>query len=117
MKTNQEFALLSHRIDDYIIQNIIVCTNYQTASTIARSEFGEDAIAVDVTLYPVEIGNTYKDGTFYNISNEVIPRNPTEAEQISKLNATIIHQNTKIESLEAILATQDELLADILLAI
>lgn len=117
MKTNQEFALLSHRTDDYVVQNIIVCANYQTASTIARSEFGEDAIAVDVTLYPVEIGYTYRDGTFYDISGDVVTRNPTEAEQISKLNATIIHQNTKIEYLETTLADQDALLADILLSI
>ena len=117
MKINEQFALLMHREDDYLIQNIIVCENYETASQIARATIGDDAIAVDTTLYPVEIGDTYKDGNFYDGEGNLIPRNPTEAEEIERLNATIVRQNAKIDNLETTIADQDALLADILLSI
>lgn len=117
MKVTDHYSLLMHRTEDYMIQNIIVCENYEIASQIARATLGADAIAIDTTLYPVEIGNTYKDGTFYDGNGNVIPRNPTEAEEITRLNSVINRQASKIETLETTLANQDELLADILLNI
>lgn len=117
MKVTDHYSLLMHRTEDYMIQNIIVCENYEVASQIARATLGADAIAIDTTLYPVEIGNTYKDGTFYDGDGNVIPRNPTEAEEIATLKTTIARQNATISELQTTLANQDELLADILLNI
>lgn len=87
MWCNQIFA----QINDNKIQNIIVCDNYEMANYLARCTYGENAIAVDTTLYPVGIGDLYEDGKFYRITNEEtderveIIRNPTEAEQIEKI--------------------------------
>ena len=117
MKINEQFALLMHRETDYMIQNIIVCENYETASQIARATLGADAIAVETTRYPVEIGNTYINGAFFDSEGNLIEPNPTETEEIERLNATIVRQNTKIDNLETTIAAQDELLADILLNI
>ena len=117
MKVNQQFSTLKHRDTDYEIMNIIVCDNYEVASQIARATLGEDAIAIDTTLYPVAIGDTYHDDNFYNQAGEVIPRNPTEAEEIQKLKTTIARQSATISTLETTLADQDALLADILLSI
>ena len=117
MKITDHYSLLMHREDDYQIQNIIVCENYEKASQIARATLGDDAIAVDTTLYPVQIGDTYKDGNFYDSEGNIIPKNPTEAEEIATLKSTIARQNATISELQATMANQDELLADILLNI
>lgn len=117
MKVNQQFSTLRHRENDYEIMNIIVCDNYEVASQIARATLGEDAIAIDTTLYPVTIGNTYSDGVFYDSQGNAITKNPTEAEEIATLKTTIARQTATISELQATLANQDELIADILLNI
>lgn len=117
MWLNQQFSLLQHRTEDYIIRNVVVCDNYETAGRIAIELYGNDALAIDTTLYPVGIGYTYKDDIFYNLDGEVVPKNPTEAEEIATLKTTIARQNATISELQATLANQDELLADILLNI
>lgn len=117
MKVNQQFSTLRHRETDYEIMNIIVCDNYEVASQIAKATLGEDAIAIDTTLYPVAIGDTYHDDNFYDSEGNIIPRNPTEAEEIATLKSTIARQNATISELQTTMANQDELLADILLNI
>lgn len=69
----------------YVVANVIVCKSYEIASRIARCEFGESALAIDTTLYPVSIGDTYRDGVFYDSLGNVIERNLTESEQIEEL--------------------------------
>ena len=81
MWCNQIFSLINNNK----IQNTIVCDNYETANQIARITYGDDAIAVDTTLYPVSIGDDYIDGTFYR-DGEIINRNLTEEERIAELN-------------------------------
>lgn len=81
MWCNQIFSLINNNK----IQNTIVCDNYETANQIARITYGDDAIAVDTTLYPVSIGDDYIDGTFYK-DGEIIKRNLTEEERIAELN-------------------------------
>lgn len=83
MYCNQIFSLINNNK----IENIIVCANYETANQIARNVYGDTAIAIDTTLYPVGIGNTYRDGLFYDFNNNVIERNLTEKEQIEKLKS------------------------------
>lgn len=117
MKINEQFALLMHREADYMIQNIIVCENYEMASQIARATLGADAIAVETTRYPVEIGNTYINGAFFDSEGNLIEPNPTEAEEIAALKSTISRQNSTISELQSTIAAQDEILSDILLNI
>lgn len=81
MWCNQIFSL----INDNKIKNTIVCDNYETANQIARITYGDNAIAVDTTLYPVSIGDDYIDGLFYR-DGEIIKRNLTEEERIAELN-------------------------------
>lgn len=86
MWCNQIFSLINNNK----IQNTIVCDNYEVANQIAKSTYGEEAIAIDTTLYPVQIGDDYINGIFYR-ENEVINRNLTEKEQIELLNEQIIN--------------------------
>ena len=44
---------------------ISVCDNYEIANQIARVTYGDNAFAVDTTLYSVSIGDDYIDGLFY----------------------------------------------------
>lgn len=81
MWCNQIFSL----INDNKIQNTIVCDNYEIANQIARTTYGDNAIAVDTTLYPVSIGDDYIDGLFYQ-DGKVVKRNLTEEERIAELN-------------------------------
>lgn len=81
MWCNQIFSLINNNK----IQNTIVCDNYETANQIARITYGDNAIAIDTTLYPVSIGDDYIDGVFYR-DGEIINRNLTEEERIAELN-------------------------------
>jgi hypothetical protein len=84
MWINQIFSL----INEGVIQNIVVCDNYTVANDLARLTYGDDAIAVDTTLYPVNIGNKFIAGIFYQENGVTeIPRNPTEAEEIARINS------------------------------
>lgn len=84
MWTNQIFSL----IKDQTVENIIVCDNYEVANQIARLQYGEDAIAIDTTQYPLGIGCKHIDGRFYTEDGEKeVLRNPTEAEEIVNLNS------------------------------
>jgi hypothetical protein len=81
MYCNQIFSL----INEGKIQNIIVADNYTVANDIARSLYGNDAMAVDTTLYPVSIGFSYSDGIFIDLEGNVVERNQTESEKIIDL--------------------------------
>ena len=81
MWCNQIFSL----INEDKIKNTIVCDNYEVANQIAKITYGDNAFAVDTTLYPVNIGDNYINGLFYR-DGELIERNPTEEERITELN-------------------------------
>jgi hypothetical protein len=78
------------------IKNVIVCDNFELANQIAKVQYGDTAIAVDTTLYPVTIGDSYIDGFFYNQAGTVIERNLSDAEQITalkqELNRTLLEK-------------------------
>ena len=77
------------------IQNIIVCDNYEIANYLARCTYGDSAVAVDTTLYPVTIGDLYEEGRFYRVllgeegtpQKQEIQRNLSESEQVRQLMA------------------------------
>lgn len=83
----------------YVVANVIVCESYEIASRIARCEFGETALAIDTTLYPVAIGDTYRAGVFYDALGNVIERNLTEQEQIETLQRANAEQAAVIADL------------------
>ena len=87
MWCNQIFS----QISENVIKNIIVCDNFEMANYLARCTYGDAAFAVDTTLYPIRIGDTYDNGKFYRISEDgirtEIPKNPTQEELITQLMA------------------------------
>lgn len=102
MKCNQIFSLLQLTDSEtatYTIKNIIVASDYEKASKIARTFYGSDAIAIDTTLYPVAIGYTYVNKVFYDANGNVVESNPTEAEEIAELKATTAAQGEEIYNL------------------
>ena len=99
MWCNQVFSLIQRneyesgedRIVEYRVVNNIVCDDYERASQFARLSYGSDAIAVDTTRIPVQIGDTYDNGKFYRNGEEVLP-NPTQEEQIMELTRKLENQ-------------------------
>lgn len=86
MWCNQIFSLLSKQDSTYKIENMIVADNYEIASQLARIQYGESAIAVDTTRYPLKIGDIYEEGSFYSAeTGNEIKANPTEQETIEEL--------------------------------
>lgn len=94
MYVKQTFAI----IQGETIKQDIVCDNYELANQLARNVYGEDAIAVDSTQYPISEGDKYIDGHFYFKDGVTrIPRNNTGEE-----NALLAVQ--KAENLESAIA-------------
>lgn len=84
MWVNQIFSLIKNQT----VVNIIVCDNYETANQIARAQYGNSAIAIDTTQYPLSLGCKYIDGHFYQVDGKTeILRNPTESEEIINLKS------------------------------
>lgn len=80
------------QIKDNLVQNIIVCNNYEMANTLARNTYGEDAIAVECTYWACGIGDTYRDNAFYDSDGNARAYKGSEAENIAKLES----ENTKL---------------------
>ncbi len=77
MYIKQTFAI----IKDETIKQDIVCDNYELANQLARNVYGEDAIAVESTQYPISEGDKYIDGYFYFKDGVTrIPRQNTSEE-------------------------------------
>lgn len=77
MYIKQTFAI----IQGETVKNDIVCDNYELANQLARNVYGEDAIAVESTQYPISVGDNYRDGVFYYKNSEIaVPRQNTGEE-------------------------------------
>lgn len=87
-------------IADGVIKNVSV-GEYEITNFIAKASFGQDAFAVEVTQYPVQEGDLYKEGRFYRVNletkeeTEILPL-PTEKDEINRLSAdsTDLQQST-----------------------
>lgn len=84
-------------ISNGIVQNVAsyLYTGYRDANVNA-AEFCNDplAFAINVTQYPVQIGDTYRNGQFYHIDDvtgeeNIVNALPTEEEQIEANSAAI----------------------------
>ena len=85
MWCNQIFSLICNET----VQNIIVCDNYEVANQIARMTYGNDAIAVDTTQYPLSIGDKYIDGIFYSEDGSAVSRTNTAEEDAREAQAKV----------------------------
>ena len=88
MYVKQTFAI----IQGETIKQDIVCDNYELANQLARSVYGDDAIAVESTQYPISEGDKYIDGYFYFKDGVTrVPRQNTGEENalfaVEKVNA------------------------------
>ena len=53
------------QISEGIVQNIMVCDNYELANELTRASYGDDGFAVECNQCPCVIGDKYHDGGFY----------------------------------------------------
>ena len=101
MYVKQTFAII---LGDTIKQDI-VCDNYELANQLARSVYGEDAIAVESTQYPISEGDKYIDGYFYFKDGVTrVPRNNTGEEnallavkKVTDLESDIASDNVDLD--------------------
>ncbi len=84
------FQRIWAQIDSHgVVQNRMVCDNYEEANRITRCTFGDESLAVEINQWNVDIGNKYIDGIFYrtdpetgeNIECEYIPDTEEMASQ------------------------------------
>lgn len=81
MIVHQVFAI----VHEEIVQNIIVCDNYELANQLAKGTYGNEAIAVDCLQYRCFKDCKYKDGKFYDLEDKEIPYVPTQEQQVATL--------------------------------
>ena len=117
MVVHQVFA---HILDNKI-KNVIVCDNYEVANQLARSIYGQNAIAVECTQYPCGIGDFYIDNSFHyrdkddpNKVGDPVPRKNTAEEDAFEANskATVLQDDVAantvdIEYLKIITSAED----------
>lgn len=53
-----------------VVKNVSV-GDFGVTDQIAKERWGADAVAINVTQIPVQIGDTYKDGVFYRDGVEI----------------------------------------------
>lgn len=101
MYVKQTFAI----IQGDIVKQDIVCDNYELANQLARNIYGEGAIAVDSTQYPISEGDKYIDGYFYFKDGVTrVPRNNTGEEnallavkKVNELESDIASDNVDMD--------------------
>ena len=84
---------------------------YTAANLQAKQFYGSDAIAVDVTQYPVNIGDLYKDAIFSRDGIQIDPL-PTDEEEIMSLKRTVSaiteNANSASEAVDSIIISMAE---------
>lgn len=88
MKAWENFAI----IQNGTVQNICCFApgGYTEASRIATAVFGDGASVVEVSYVPCKIGDTFRDGNFYDReSGAIIERWPTEEETLETHESAI----------------------------
>jgi len=88
-------------INNGAVQNVAV-GNYYDCNVVAKHTYGSDAVAVEVTYIPVEIGDTYEGGKFYRMiqgNKTEITRIPTEEETVAAHTVAIESQDDEIDNL------------------
>lgn len=100
MVCHEVFALIS----DNEVKNVIV-GDFYNCNEIARIEYGEDAVAVEVTQYPVQSGDSYENGNFYRIvdgKKVSIDPVPTDSQKLDML----MSDNAELSKYVELIATE-----------
>ena len=100
MIVHQVYALISEET----VQNVCVCDNYEMANYIARASYGNSAFAVDCLQYPCQIGDSYRNNTFYRTDEEtgeeiVIEYVPTQEQQVQTLTNELENSKAVVNAL------------------
>lgn len=86
MIVHQVYAIIN---SEEVVQNVMVCENYEEANQIARAVYGDEAIAVDCLQYPCGPGDRYHDGRFWKVGEDgqetEIAYVPTQEQQVAVL--------------------------------
>lgn len=88
-------------IKDGVIVNLAL-GSYYDVSRIGIVTYGEGTVAIEVTQYPVKIGDTYEDGKFYTMEGETkveVERIPTEAETVAEHTNELASHDSDIDEL------------------
>lgn len=109
------------QISEGIVQNIMVCDDYELANELTRASYGDDGFAVECNQYPCMIGDKYHDGGFYRdiegegieIPIEYVPTPEQQVETLTVQNGNLQKEVTSlqlalVEQYEDNLALQDE---------
>lgn len=94
-----------------IVQNTIICEEYELANELSRASYGDGAFAVDCLQYPCQIGDRYHDGIFFRVvEGEEIPIKcvPTQEEQVAMLDVENAALKEQVTSLQLALIEQYE---------
>lgn len=97
---HEVFALISENE----VKNVIV-GDFYNCNEIARIEYGEDAVAVEVTQYPVQSGDRYENGNFYRIvdgKRVSIDPVPTDSQKLDML----MSDNAQLSKYVELIATE-----------
>ena len=87
MVAHEVFAL----IHDRDVMNIVV-GDYYNCNEAAKLQYGASAFAIEVTQYPVQIGDEYLNGVFSRLVDGEYVRIdpvPTEADEIARLTTAM----------------------------
>ena len=102
-------------ISEGVVQNVIVCDNYDMANWLARQVYGDDAFALDCLQYPCAAGDIYRDGRLYRKDPETeeetaIEYIPTPEEQVTVMTEELTStQLALVQQFEDNIGLQDEL--------
>ena len=99
MVAHEVFAL----IHDRDVMNIVV-GDYYNCNEAAKLQYGESAFAIEITRYPVQIGDVYLNGVFSRLVDGEYVRIdplPTEADEIAQLTAEVAELQQTLETVQS----------------
>ena len=88
-----------------IVRNIVV-GEYYDCDIAAKSTYGIEAFAIDVTQIPVQIDDLYEDGNFYRMVNgkkKKIEPIPTDSQKVESLMSSTQSANELLEEVATLL--------------
>lgn len=86
------------------VVNKLICENYPAADHLAKCIYGDNAYAVDINQYPVEIGDLHIDGYFVREDEDGVQTTivalPTQEQQVSALTENVTQLQTATEEIK-----------------
>lgn len=95
-----------------IVQNVIVCTDFEMANYLARAIYGDEAFSINCSKIPCGPGDLYRDGLFYKVledgTERLIGSAPSLEDQISELSATVDFLSMVVPDASTLTSTEEE---------